>query len=54
MFKKVVPTFNRILIKMVKPAMKTSSGLILTSAVPALKWGKIVAVGPGNYKDGVL
>ena len=52
MYKKVLPTFNRVLIKMVKPAMKTSSGLILTSSLPALKWGKVIAVGPGNIKDG--
>ena len=47
MFKRVVPTFNRVLIKTVKPSMKTSSGLILTAVGPALKWGKVVAVGPG-------
>lgn len=54
LFKKVIPTFNRVLIKMVKPSMKTTSGLILTSSIPALKWGKVVAVGPGNVENGVV
>ena len=53
MFKNVLPTFNRVLVKMFKPSMKTTSGLILTSAEKGgLKWGEIMAVGPGEIKDG--
>ena len=32
--------------------MKTSSGLIITGGIASLKWGKIMAVGPGNLKNG--
>ena len=53
-FKKVIPTFNRVLVKLVKPSLKTSSGLILTGSVPALKWGKVIAVGPGSIEGGKL
>ena len=54
MFKNVMPTINRVLVKMVKPSMKTTSGLILTSAAQDLKWGKIMAVEPGEVKDGPI
>ena len=50
-FKKVVPTFSRVLIKLVKPKMKTSSGLVLTGVKETLKWGKVIAVGPGDFNE---
>ena len=51
-FKSIVPTFNRVLVKISKPAMKTASGLILTGSAPALKYGRIIAKGPGKFKKG--
>ena len=32
--------------------MKTTSGLIIAGGIASLKWGKVIAVGPGNIKNG--
>lgn len=34
--------------------MKTASGLIITGSAPVIKYGKIIAKGPGKYKNGKI
>ena len=46
-FKRVLPTLNRVLVKMIKPVAKTTGGLILTAQPQTFKYGKVIATGPG-------
>ena len=51
---KLVPLFDKVVVKMVEAEETTASGIILTAASkekPA--WAEIVAVGPGGNIDGV-
>ncbi len=50
-FRKVIPTLNRVLIKVFKPKMKSAGGLLLTAVGPSLKYGKVIATGPGEVNS---
>ncbi|MBA0825612.1 hypothetical protein Goarm_010542 [Gossypium armourianum] len=53
MAKRLIPSFNRILVEKIIPPSKTTSGILLPEKTSKLKSGKIVAVGPGaRDKDG--
>ncbi|CAN6980453.1 unnamed protein product, partial [Brassica rapa subsp. trilocularis] len=55
MMKRLVPTFNRILVKRVIQPAKTESGILLPEKSSSLNSGKVIAVGPGSRdKDGKL
>ncbi|KAH0863988.1 hypothetical protein HID58_081199 [Brassica napus] len=56
MMKRLVPTFNRILVQRVIQPAKTESGILLPEkASKVLNSGKVIAVGPGSRdKDGKL
>ncbi|KRX06796.1 GroES (chaperonin 10)-like protein [Pseudocohnilembus persalinus] len=47
-FKRLLPTFNRVLIQKFEPQTKTKSGIILTQTADTNIVGKVVATGPGN------
>ena len=54
-FKRVLPTLNRVLVKMIKPVAKTTGGLILTAQPQTFNYGKVIATGPGApTHDGAL
>ncbi|KAA3471684.1 10 kDa chaperonin-like [Gossypium australe] len=53
MAKRLIPSFNRILVEKIIPPSKTTSGILLPEKTSKLNSGKIVAVGPGaRDKDG--
>ncbi|MBA0609870.1 hypothetical protein Godav_010798 [Gossypium davidsonii] len=53
MAKRLIPSFNRILVERIIPPSKTTSGILLPEKTSKLNSGKIVAVGPGaRDKDG--
>ncbi|KAL2925327.1 10 kDa chaperonin mitochondrial [Bienertia sinuspersici] len=47
MAKRLIPTFNRILVEKITAPAKTSSGILLPESSSKLNSGKVVAVGPG-------
>ncbi|KAL9333828.1 hypothetical protein Peur_073967 [Populus x canadensis] len=47
MAKRLIPTFNRILVEKIIPPSKTNTGILLPEKTPKLNSGKVVAVGPG-------
>ena len=47
MAKRLIPTFNRVLIEKIIPPSKTSAGILLPEKSNKLNSGKVVAVGPG-------
>lgn len=51
---KLVPLFDKVVVKMVEAEETTASGIILTAASKEKPtWAEIVAVGPGGNIDGV-
>ena len=51
----IKPLGDRVLIKMVEAEETTKSGIILTSASQEKpQFAEVIAVGPGETKDGVL
>ncbi|XP_019102011.1 PREDICTED: 10 kDa chaperonin, mitochondrial-like isoform X1 [Camelina sativa] len=55
MMKRLMPTFNRILVQKVIQPAKTESGILLPEKSSKLNSGRVVAVGPGSRdKDGKL
>ncbi|VVA91391.1 unnamed protein product [Arabis nemorensis] len=55
MMKRLIPTFNRILVQRVIQPAKTESGILLPEKSTKLNSGKVIAVGPGSRdKDGKL
>ncbi|XWS71290.1 hypothetical protein CRYUN_Cryun03dG0126000 [Craigia yunnanensis] len=55
MAKRLIPSFNRILVEKIIPPSKTNSGILLPEKTPKLNSGKVVAVGPGaRDRDGKL
>ncbi|PPD66635.1 hypothetical protein GOBAR_DD36487 [Gossypium barbadense] len=53
MAKRLIPSFNRILVEKIIPPSKTNSGILLPEKTPKLNSGKVVAVGPGaRDRDG--
>lgn len=51
---KLVPLFDKVVVKMVEAEETTASGIILTAASKEKPtWAEIVAVGPGGNVDGV-
>ena len=50
---KIVPLYDRVVLKMVEAEEKTKSGLILTaSAQEKPQYAEVIAVGPGGVVDG--
>ena len=47
-FKKLIPTFNRILVKKFEAETKTKSGILLTQAPDTNIVAKVITAGPGN------
>ncbi len=47
LFKRALPTLNRILVKKLEPQTKTASGIILQKANETNTFGTVVEVGPG-------
>nr|VDC65740.1 unnamed protein product [Brassica rapa] len=55
MMKRLIPTFNRILVQRVIQPAKTESGILLPEKASKLNSGRVIAVGPGSRdKDGKL
>ncbi|ERM94103.1 hypothetical protein AMTRI_Chr04g251130 [Amborella trichopoda] len=53
MAKRLIPTFNRVLIEKIVPPSKTTTGILLPEKTSKLNSGKVVAVGPGGRdRDG--
>ncbi|VFQ85919.1 unnamed protein product [Cuscuta campestris] len=46
-WKRLVPTFNRVLVEKITAPAKTTGGILLPEKSAKLNAGKIVAVGPG-------
>ncbi|KAL6969950.1 10 kDa chaperonin [Sarracenia purpurea var. burkii] len=47
MAKRLIPTFNRVLVEKIIPPSKTTAGILLPEKSSKLNSGKVVAVGPG-------
>ncbi|CAL5338920.1 unnamed protein product [Camellia sinensis] len=47
MAKRLIPTFNRVLVEKIVPPSKTTAGILLPEKSSKLNSGKVVAVGPG-------
>ncbi|XP_021907657.1 10 kDa chaperonin, mitochondrial-like [Carica papaya] len=55
MAKRLIPSFNRVLVQKILPPSKTNSGILLPEKTPQLNSAKVVAVGPGSHdRDGKL
>ncbi|XP_062172768.1 10 kDa chaperonin, mitochondrial-like [Alnus glutinosa] len=55
MAKRLIPSFNRVLVEKIVPPTKTNSGVLLPESTTKLQSGKVVAVGPGaRDRDGKL
>ncbi|EAR93616.1 10 kDa chaperonin (macronuclear) [Tetrahymena thermophila SB210] len=50
-FKRLVPTFNRILVKKFEAETKTRTGIILQDPADKTAYGEIVSAGPGNFDN---
>lgn len=50
-FKRLLPTFNRILIRKLEQEAKTASGIILQEATDKNVVGVVVETGPGNVNE---
>lgn len=49
-FKRILPLFNRIVVRKVEPEAKTKSGILLQKP-DGLSYGVVVEAGPGNYDN---
>ncbi|XP_061366309.1 10 kDa chaperonin, mitochondrial-like [Gastrolobium bilobum] len=47
MAKRLIPSFNRVLIEKIVPPSKTSAGILLPEKSSQLNAGKVIEVGPG-------
>ncbi|KAK3205411.1 hypothetical protein Dsin_019457 [Dipteronia sinensis] len=47
MARRLIPSFNRILVEKIVPPSQTNSGILLPKKTTQLNSGKVVAVGPG-------
>ncbi|KAL9456911.1 hypothetical protein AB3S75_006027 [Citrus x aurantiifolia] len=47
MAKRLIPTFNRVLVEKILPPSKTNAGILLPEKSSKLNSGKVIAVGPG-------
>ncbi|CAH8266409.1 unnamed protein product [Arabidopsis lyrata] len=53
--KRLIPTFNRILVQKVLQPAKSETGILLPEKSTKLNSGKVIAVGPGSRdRDGKL
>lgn len=51
-FKRLVPMFNRVLIKKADPDVQTKGGIVLPDNTKAkIQKGTVIAVGPGSIND---
>ncbi|KAK6252297.1 hypothetical protein QUC31_014017 [Theobroma cacao] len=48
MAKRLIPTFNRVLVEKILPPSKTTAGILLPEKSTKLNSGRVVAVGPGT------
>jgi len=48
MAKRLIPTFNRILVEKIIPPSKTSTDILLPKKTSQLNSGRVVVVGPGS------
>lgn len=51
MAKRLIPTFNRILVEKISAPPKTTAGILLPESASKLNTGKVIAVGPGSRTD---
>ncbi|CAO2837414.1 unnamed protein product [Amaranthus hypochondriacus] len=51
MAKRLIPTFNRILIEKITAPAKTTAGILLPESSNKLNSGKVIAVGPGSRSN---
>ncbi|XP_010553872.1 PREDICTED: 10 kDa chaperonin, mitochondrial [Tarenaya hassleriana] len=55
MMKRLIPTFNRVLVQKIAQPAKTDAGILLPEKSAKLNSGKVIAVGPGSRdRDGKL
>ncbi|XP_010527784.1 PREDICTED: 10 kDa chaperonin, mitochondrial-like [Tarenaya hassleriana] len=55
MMKRLIPTFNRVLVQKIVQPTKTDAGILLPEKSAKLNSGKVIAVGPGSRdRDGKL
>ncbi|OAY25241.1 10 kDa chaperonin, mitochondrial [Manihot esculenta] len=47
MAKRLIPTFNRILVEKIVPPSQTTAGILLPESSTKLNSGKVISVGPG-------
>ncbi len=47
-FKRLIPTFNRVLIRKIEAEAKTKSGIILQESADKTAHGVVIEVGPGK------
>lgn len=50
-FKRILPTLNRVVIRKLEPQTKTASGIILQKGDSANSFGTVVEVGPGLLNE---
>lgn len=51
-FKKIIPLYNRVLIKKIDPVTKTKGGIVIPEdAKQRITRGTVIAVGPGNRTE---
>lgn len=51
-FRKIIPLYNRVLVKKIDPIAKTKGGIVIPEdAKQKLTRGTVVAVGPGNRNE---
>eukprot|EP01017_Pseudomicrothorax_dubius_P001758 TRINITY_DN0_c6394_g1_i1.p1 TRINITY_DN0_c6394_g1~~TRINITY_DN0_c6394_g1_i1.p1 ORF type:complete len:101 (-),score=30.43 TRINITY_DN0_c6394_g1_i1:44-346(-) len=48
-FRRLAPTFNRILVRKFEQQTKTAGGIILKTEEDKANYAEVVEVGPGNY-----
>jgi len=51
LFKRILPTLNRIVIKKIEPQTKTASGIILQKGGESNAYGTVIEVGPGLLNE---
>lgn len=50
-FKKLLPTLNRVLVRKIEQESKTATGILLSSSPDNNPIGEIMQIGPGNVSD---
>jgi chaperonin GroES len=50
-FKRILPTLNRVVIRKLEPQTKTASGIILQKSDTTNSFGTVIEVGPGLLNE---